>query len=123
MPQVEITAHDLVKAQQQKALFEELLVDFQLNPEANADKISRIKEDISEIDAEARGYSLLLNPRARPRLCGTCNAHPFIDMPDTKCASCGLPLHRARPKDGVAHWVVFGEGQNIALPIGEKVPL
>lgn len=121
MPQVEVTDSDYEKAMAQKALFEELLVDYQLNPEANADKISRIKADIAEIAAEAKVYDYKLNPRSKPELCGTCNAHRYVDMPNVKCASCGLTLIKARPPDGVAHWVIQGE-ESIARPITDGEP-
>lgn len=121
MPQVEVTDSDYEKAMAQKELFEELLVDYQLNPEANADKIARIKADIAEIAAEAKIYDYKLNPRSKPELCGTCNAHPYVDMPDGMCASCGLKLIKARPPVGVAHWTIQGE-DSIARPISDGEP-
>lgn len=119
MPEISISDHDLEKAISQKKLFKELLVDYQLNPEANADKIARIKADIKEIDDEARKYDIILNPRPRPEICRLCNGHPKVEMATKPCPECGVDIVNAQPPSGVTHWKVPGDPVGVALPYGE----
>jgi len=119
MPQMQVSETDLEKAKGQVALLKEMLVDYSLNPEANAEIIAKIESDIKENEEDARTFDQILNPRPRPEKCRLCNGHPKVDMATKPCPECGVDLVMAQPPSGVTHWKVPGQAKGVALPHGE----
>jgi len=119
MPEISVSEIDLEKARSQVELLKEMLVDYQLNPQANAVIIAKIEADIGEITAEARVYDLKLNPRPMPSICGLCNLHPKVETRPMPCPECGNKLINCQPPEGIIHWKVPGAVTGLALSDGE----
>lgn len=120
MPSIEVTEDDLEKANQQIALLEELVVDYQGRGGDNSAVIGKLEADIREIRAEAKRYDYKLNPRPRAEICTLCNLHPMVTMPSRPCPSCGCIIVNAQPPSGKVHWKVPGETQGKAMAPGEE---
>lgn len=109
MPSIEVTEHDLEKANQQIALLQENIVHFEGQPGDNSAMIAKLKADVIEIQDEARRYDYLLNPRPRAEICTLCNGHPKVEMPSKPCPWCGCILVNSQPPANKVHWKVPGE--------------
>lgn len=122
MAEITVSDIDFEKATSQVALLKEMLVDYEVHPTDNAEIISKIKSDIAEIEAEARAYDQLLNPRPMPEICRLCNGHPKVDMPTKPCPECGVNLVQAQPAEGFVHWKIPDQAVGVALAPGVNPP-
>lgn len=106
-----VSQSDYDKAESQINLLKDLLAS-----ETDPTVLARLQTAIDQIKAEIREYDYLLHPRPAPERCTVCNDGPFIAMPDTTCAHCGLPIKEGRAPPNTVNWIAADGG--IAAPIG-----